>query len=502
MRAVSVIIRFVQILAIIPVGLGLSNAGSFFELLNGLAQGQPWDFDEFSKRLALFSSPAGLGVSLILGLELLLRRGEVTHARSLLFPEKPWLWKQMWAERRIRLSNRVPVAICLAALSIFAFVIVPVGLWMKSQARDAPIEIGLGVLGLFLLALMRMLWLNRRWGRSELEIHTLPGVIGGPFRGTVILSEFLPEGTALRVTLNCTRIRTIRMYPSRDSYFQTDTIWQDQKILVTALPMARSNGVAIPCSFAIPFSCEPTSLDTIGFSSSPDPDPGKHISIHWQLSIGLKDAADLREATFEIPVFRTENSSPGYKEVTAADVPYLEPVDVDALLESIPLQRMSSMSGNRLRFSLLRKRDFLLLLVFALAVTLGVLAIFRYVSLPGALFAALLPVVLAVACFKTLVEGLTWNAEIEITAKTTTFTAGYVWSRRRYQYPRGRLPRLECHVEVRRQSGSTYCLRMIPVDGSPVIIVKRLDGKQNADAVRDWLIQELGKSATVFDDGV
>src|SRR5262249_51935689 len=100
MRAVSIIIRFVQLLAIFPIGLGISNAEKFFELLNGLAQGQPWDFVEFAKRLAAFSSPTGLGVALIVGLELMLRQGRATHARSLLFPEQPWLWKPMWAERR------------------------------------------------------------------------------------------------------------------------------------------------------------------------------------------------------------------------------------------------------------------------------------------------------------------------------------------------------------------------------------------------------------------
>src|SRR5262249_7676763 len=219
-----------------------------------------------------------------------------------------------------------PVAICLAALGIFGFVIVPVGLWMKSRMPDAPIYIGLGVLGLFLLALMRMTWLNRRWGRSELEILTLPGVIGGPFRGTVILSESLTEGTALRVSLNCIRTRTVRMYPSGNRQSTTDTIWQDQKILVTAISMARPNGVAIPCSFAIPYSCEPTSLDTIGFSSSPESDPDEHVSIHWQLSVGMKDLVDVRQVTFEVPVFQTEKSSPGYKEDVAVDAPFLEPV--------------------------------------------------------------------------------------------------------------------------------------------------------------------------------
>src|SRR5262245_2814712 len=106
MRVVAVIIRFVQLLAIIPVALGISNAGSFFEILNSLAQGQPWDFAEFAKRLAAFSCPTGLGVALIVGLELILRQGRSAYARSLRFPEQPWLWKPMWAERRIRLSNR------------------------------------------------------------------------------------------------------------------------------------------------------------------------------------------------------------------------------------------------------------------------------------------------------------------------------------------------------------------------------------------------------------
>lgn len=284
------------------------------------------------------------------------------------------------------------------------------------------------------------------------------------------------------------------MGPSRELHSVTDTIWQDQKILVTALSMTRPNGVAIPCSFAIPFSCEPTSLDTIGFSNAPDPDPDEHVSIHWQLSVGMKDPLDVREAAFEIPVFRTERSSPDYQDDVAIDAPYLESVDVDALLESIPLQREYSASGQRLRFSLMWKRDFLLLLVFTLAVTLGVWAIFRYVSIPVALFAALLPVVLAIAGYKTLVEGLTWKAEIEITADATTFTVGYLWSRRRYEFPRGKLPRLECREEMRRQSGSTYAVRMVPAEGPPCDLVKRLDGKQNATAVRDWLMKELWKA--------
>lgn len=492
MRSTTIIIRFAQLLAMLAVGVGIANAPSFVELLNGLTQGQPWDFGEFAKRLAACSSPLGLGVGLIVGLELMLRRGQKTQVRSLQYPEQPWLWNPMWAERRIRLSNRTPLLICLAALGFFGFVLTPVVLWMASQMPNpTPVYIGLGLTGLLVLALMRMVWLSRRWGGSELEIHTLPGVIGGPFRGTVVLSESLPEGTALRVTLNSIRQRTIYLRPSGDSHSVTDTIWQDQKILVTALSMCRPDGIAIPCSFSIPFSCEPTTLDTIGFSSSAVADPDEHVSIHWQLTVGMKDPADLRQVAFEVPVFRTETSSPNYREDAAEDAPYLEPVDVKELLTSLPLQVTESAFGKRLTFSMMRTRDFLLLLLFTLGVMLGVWAIFRFVSLPGALFAALIPVVLALACCKTLVEALTWKADIEITAESSTFTAGFIWSRRRYELRRRKLPQLECHPEFRRESGSTYCLRLVPEDGPRCVIAKRLQDKQSAIALRDWLMKEL-----------
>jgi len=508
-RAVSIIIRFVQLLTIWPVAIGISNAGSFFELLNGLAQGQPWDFAEFAKRLAAFSSPTGLGVALFVGLELILRQGRMTYARSLRFPEQPWLWKPMWAERRMgvtaisanwsvtvagrvkafRLSNHTAVASCLAMLGVYGFVILPVGLWMVSQQPAAFVYGFLGMLGVLLLALMRMTWLNRRWGRSELEILTLPGVIGGPFRGTVIIRESFPEGTTFRVTLKCIRQTS---YRTEDADSVTETIWQDQKILLKSLPMDRPNAVAIPCYFAIPFSCEPTSLNTITFSPSPDSEQDKVVSIHWQLSVGMKDTLDVPQATFEVPVFRTESSSRSYKEDVAVDAPYLEPVDLNALLESIAFQREYTASGERLRFSFFRTRNFFLVLAFALAVSLGVWAIFYYVSMPLALFAGMIPGALALMSCWILWEWLTWKAEIEITADATTFTAGHIWSRRRYKFRRGKHVPLECHVEFHRENGSSYCVRLVPVQGPPCAIVRRLDGKQNAVAVRDWLVKQLG----------
>jgi hypothetical protein len=53
----------------------------------------------------------------------------------------------MWAERRIRLSNRRAVILFLAALFVYAFVLWPAGLWLASQAAAAFVYTFLGVLG-------------------------------------------------------------------------------------------------------------------------------------------------------------------------------------------------------------------------------------------------------------------------------------------------------------------------------------------------------------------
>jgi hypothetical protein len=323
-------------------------------------------------------------------------------------------------------------------------------------------------------------------------------------------------------------MRTIT-HPSDEgkSHSVTETTWQDQKILAKSLPMDRPNAVAIPCSFAIPYSCQPTSRNSLLSSRAPNSVPFSRAlnsplssralnsllssrapnslpssrapnkkrdydeSIDWQLSVRLNNTSASQQVTFDIPVFKTERSSPEYREDVSIDAPYLVPVDTNAVLVSIPLKIEYLASRERLRFSLLRKRDFFLLLAFALALSLGMWAIFRYVPTGIAWIVAILPAFLAALSYVALVRVLTWKADIEITADMTTFTAGFVWSRRRYEFPRGIHPVLECYGEDRRESGTMYSVRLVPEDGPPCDVIKRLDGKQNAFAVRDWLIKQL-----------
>jgi hypothetical protein len=112
--------------------------------------------------------------------------------------------------------------------------------------------------------------------------------------------------------------------------------------------------------------------------------------------------------------------------------------------------------------------------------------------MPLALFVGVIPGAMAIISYWILVMGLTWKAEIEITEDATTFRAGYIWSRRRYEFPRGKRAILECHEEFRRDSGNLYCVRLVPLGSPPCALIKRLEGKQNAVAVCRWLVKQLG----------
>src|SRR5262245_60593739 len=130
MLVVTLILRFVQLLALLGLIAGLSNAPAFFQVLEGLAQGQPWDQGEFAKRLTLCSGPTVAGGLALVGLEALLRLSRTLHTRSLQYPKEPWMWNPAWAERRIRLSNRTAVITAVVILLVYGFVLVPGGMWM------------------------------------------------------------------------------------------------------------------------------------------------------------------------------------------------------------------------------------------------------------------------------------------------------------------------------------------------------------------------------------
>lgn len=484
------------LLAIVALAIGLFALGiayaflpSLSEYLTLISTGQDWQLGELARYLGLVTGPTCLGLLVVSGAFTGIGYAGGIRARAMRTPDEPWLWRKDWAERRIQLSNRSAVYATVAIVGFYLALVVPMCVAMAEIKNASMTYSFLGLFTLIQLGFFRLLWMNRVWNRSELKLETLPGVIGGPFAGVVTIPELFPTDTPFRVTLRChsTSKRSNR------GPMDTQILWQDQQIISKCLAAGRTE---IPVRFAIPFDCEPTGSEILGGPTwiAPTAKVREHIS--WTLSVMLKREGDTREAKFEVPVFKTEASSPQYKEEPTLIEPYLEPVDTAAVLARFPFSSKSLPDGGTLlRFSLFRA-DVVLFLVgltagsaaalWALVVNVG--------SWPVVFILGMMPVALMVIGITSLYELLLWKSAVAIHADRVEFLAGYLGRQTKVVWPRNKPIPLTTAEEFRKDNGAWWSVLVAVPNGNPLRVIKRLDGKQEAAAAQKWLAEQLVRS--------
>ncbi len=227
------------------------------------------------------------------------------------FPNKPWLWREDWAAKRIFLNDRLPkVLLGLFALGLIAALY---GAFRYDQSKPDG-----GMMSWWSVAIAIVAWmgfsiyrLNRRWRRSELEIETLPGRIGGEFRGTVWLSDRIAPSTPFCAYLSCEELTWFRKSSaSRDSNGITTRILWNTEIEAEALNDVSVEGkTPIPLAFRIPEKLEPTTMDEHPTSEDFDLPKGPARRIEWWLTIKPHERQDFRSIRFCIPVFSMVSDS-------------------------------------------------------------------------------------------------------------------------------------------------------------------------------------------------
>lgn len=211
-------------------------------------------------------------------------------------PDEPWTWRADWARRRMRGSETATMAVAWLFAVVFSAFSAPLALKLPEALEDGAGAAAL--LAMFPLASLGMLYWAisstlrwRRFGRVELELETLPGVIGGELRATVHLGRAVaaPRGFGLRLT--CVRRRRRRKSTTES------ILWQESRRLAPHAVGQGPSGTAVPVAFTIPYEALPSSAD---FSAD---------RIIWRLQVeAALPGADL-SSQFEVPVFKTSESS-------------------------------------------------------------------------------------------------------------------------------------------------------------------------------------------------
>ncbi len=485
----QVICRFVQLIGLLAVAAGGANVKPLYEAIQAIvANQQPLDAGALAGKILPVTAPILIGLLIIYGIHLALAFWSDLDKRAAAHPNEPWMWRKEWAERHIK-PNLLAAVIALAiAWLLYLLVALPVAVMLGSQKNPGLVYGFVGVLGLFLFAFSRMAWMGRNWSRAELKLADNPGVLGGPISGVVILKETFPAGTVFRVELTCEKTT---QGSGKDSQSTTSVVWQTQKLLDRTMESREPNTTALPFHFAIPMACTPTSEETVSRSRITTTKSAR-ISYRWYVLVSRREDELKSSAKFEVPVFETANSSADYREDESLVEEYAYQPKPDEVLHKIGFAEESLPSGKRFRFHLYRGDIFRALVVMLVVIVIGLVANFLWVRpWPVPFFIALIPGALGVMMIYGIFEILFWQATLTIEQDEIEIETGYTGFRRRFNYPRKAPPYTRIKKEFEPQNGPPmFSVQFEGPDGKQYNLVRKIDGDQDANAVRDWVKQQ------------
>ena len=225
--------------------------------------------------------------------------GSISKAQRIAHPNEPWLWREDWANRHIHSTHGLLAILVTTMAVIFLLFSIPLLIKAPDIARKEGLGIWLAA-GLFPLAACGLLYWAMicifRWVRFKkisFELTNCPGVVGGYLEGIIHVGRPIDPTAGFVLRLSC-----MQRYRSGRSN-KTSTIWQEEVDILSAQTTRGIFGTKIPVRMTIPFEAESTSED-----------PSRLPNIQWRLEVlASLSGADLH-AFFEVPVFKTETSSP------------------------------------------------------------------------------------------------------------------------------------------------------------------------------------------------
>ncbi len=310
---------FVQCVALIGMIVGSNYVRELVRVLRGVMKGQPWQGPELARLVACVCGPILMGAGVTVGLYWYVSDSSRLRQRIASFPDQPWLWREEWQAKQIRLSNRAAVGFLAAATLAYLMILLPLGIYLASLKNAGMVYVFLVALALFLLLFIWQQWINRIRNRSVLSLETLPGRINGDFSGLVTIPLSFPDGTTFHVRLRCeeTVLSHARSGNTNDvisiltntrngrsrSHSHTSTVYDVTKLVTPEACQITQGSTSVPVSFAIPGHLPSTGTITEPASSGSNTAATRHYS--WSIRIRLNNESDLREIVFEIPVFDT-----------------------------------------------------------------------------------------------------------------------------------------------------------------------------------------------------
>jgi len=399
-------------------------------------------------------------------------------------PERPWLWKEEWATGEIKSSTKALMLFVLFFAAMWNAIAIPMSAIVLNEAvlgdgdRKGLIVLLFPAVGLLLIAWAAYLVIQwRKFGRSVFRMAEVPGVIGGKLSGVVeVPVNIRPEG-GFHLTLNCINKRTTGSGKNRSTH--EHVLWQDTRVVSRELYEDDPTRTAIPVAFGIPYDARAT--------DSSD----SNNEIIWRLEAKAAVAGVDFHAQFDVPVFMTEASSPGFVLDETPLAPYLAQSDPLTGLAASGV-RVTPLSGGgvRMEFPMARHKGLATGMTVFLALWTGVIVIMLKFGAP-----ILFPIVFGLLelLFLYLVLDMWFgSSRIEARFQELEFSGGLFGGGKTRNLLFEEIEEIKPTRGMQSGSKLYYSLAVKTTAGKTHTIAKNIEGLRTAEMVAKTLTDALG----------
>jgi hypothetical protein len=345
---------------------------SLFQAYKQFAEG-PADWEKTTMLAIAGLVFSGAGFGMIGASRYGLAKAHETEQLKQTYPDSPWMWRAEWTTGRVPGSDRSTMLLAWAFAAFWNLISAPILFIFPEEFFDKGNKFALiGLLfpavgaGLLVWAVRATLrW--RKFGSSTFEMTTLPGVIGGPLRGTIHTALRRPPETGVQVQLNCIRRVVTR---GRNGSTNETILWQEDYVAGAERLYAGERGITIPVEFRVPYD----SLET----SSEDSDN----QILWRLQVAAAVAGIDYGTQFEVPVFKTAQSSAEPQPSSSFSILRNDPANAFDPANATIRVRPSALGGTEYYFGPARNLGAAIAMLFFTAIWAGAIWLMLHVGAP------------------------------------------------------------------------------------------------------------------------
>ena len=238
--------RSVQVAGLVAIYFGCSAFASLLESIDDWQQNRV-ALSSLCARLLRVTIPMLLGICMVLFAEQSLRRARLVAKQLKENPKAPWLADARWQTATLKTTNKLG----WPAFAIAWVVILLIGLPNAGMFWDEQVLQNI-VIGLILLSMSftATQWRWRKWTSAELQLGTMPGILGGPLTGVVRIARSFAPDAVFSASLQCTYL--LPFDESSESDNTRRIHWSSSVEISKTLESARGT-TDIPVHFSIPF---------------------------------------------------------------------------------------------------------------------------------------------------------------------------------------------------------------------------------------------------------